>query len=266
MVTRAEPDKPQRPADSLNAAMPSDAGTSSFPEIPAPMLDIHAPHESIHTWKSFFVHLGTITIGLLIAIGLEQSVESLHHHRQVREMELKLHQESTDNLEVVAYDLKGCDTLLAAIAANVESLKLLGTQQSSASWSPVALPPPHFFIPDETVWLMMRDGGLLPLVPDLLAENYWKLDATESGLVTIRTALGYSGIRLNAAIDVYSNAGPLNSQDIGVLRAAYSDYAANLHAFRNSLDGYDLFMRRVLAGKSMDFRDVTEELGRARPH
>ena len=181
-------------------------------------------------------------------------------------MEVKLHQESIDNLEIVAYDLKDCDTRLAAIAANVEALKLRGTQQSSASWAPVALPQTSFFVPDETVWLMMRDGGLLPLVPDLLAENYWKLDATESVLFTIRTALGYSGVRLNAAIDVYSNAGPLNSRDIGVLRAAYSDYAANLHAFRNSLDGYDLFIRRVLAGKSMDFRDMTEELGRARPH
>lgn len=230
------------------------------------MLDIHAPHESIHTWKGFFVHLGTIVIGLLIAIGLEQSVESLHHHRQVREMEVKLRQESTDNLEVVAYDLKSCDTRLAAIAANVESLKLLGTQHSSASWSPVALPSTPFFNPDETVWLMMRDGGLLPLVPDLLAENYWKLNAFVSRIDTVRTALTYSATRLNAAIDIYSNAGPLNSQDIGILRAAYSDFAANLQFFRMLLDYYDRLNRRVLAGKSMDFRDVTEELERAKAH
>jgi hypothetical protein len=22
------------------------------------MLDVHAPHESVHTWKDFFIHLG----------------------------------------------------------------------------------------------------------------------------------------------------------------------------------------------------------------
>jgi hypothetical protein len=33
------------------------------------MLDIHAPHGGIHTWKDFFIHIATITIGLLIAIG-----------------------------------------------------------------------------------------------------------------------------------------------------------------------------------------------------
>jgi hypothetical protein len=49
------------------------------------MLDVHAPHESIHGWKDFFVHIATIVIGLLIAIGLEQTVEFFHHRHQARE-------------------------------------------------------------------------------------------------------------------------------------------------------------------------------------
>ena len=43
------------------------------------MLDVHAPHESIHGWRDFFIHLATITIGLLIALGLEATVEWMHH-------------------------------------------------------------------------------------------------------------------------------------------------------------------------------------------
>jgi len=34
------------------------------------MLDVHASHESIHTWKGFFIHIAIIVIGLLIAISL----------------------------------------------------------------------------------------------------------------------------------------------------------------------------------------------------
>jgi hypothetical protein len=49
------------------------------------MLDVHAPHESVHTWKDFFIHIATIVIGLLIAIGLEQTVEFFHHRHQVAE-------------------------------------------------------------------------------------------------------------------------------------------------------------------------------------
>jgi hypothetical protein len=58
--------------------------TRSTPEISSPMLDVHAPHESIHTWKSFLFHIATIVIGLFIAVGLEQTVE-FFHHRQIRE-------------------------------------------------------------------------------------------------------------------------------------------------------------------------------------
>ena len=39
------------------------------------MIDIHPPHKSDHTWKDFFIHIGTIAVGILIAIGLEQTVE-----------------------------------------------------------------------------------------------------------------------------------------------------------------------------------------------
>jgi hypothetical protein len=266
---------PESPADALVGSatpltfletIPPSGRSSAIQESQNHMLDVHASHGSVHSWKDFFIHLGTIAIGLLIAIGLEQSVEALHHRRQAREMALKLHQESTDNLEVVAYDLKGCDQLLSVIAANVESLKLLGSEHSDASWSPVALAPIRFFVPVETAWLMMRDGALLPLVPDLLAENYWKLDATENALTSTRAGLASSRVRLNAAIDVYSNAGSLTPQDIGVLRIAYSDYAENVRAFRNSLVSYDVIVRRVLAGKSLNFSDVADELQLAGPN
>jgi hypothetical protein len=48
------------------------------------MIDIHAPHEATHTWKDFFIHMGAICLGILIAIGLEQSVGAIRnaHQRQ----------------------------------------------------------------------------------------------------------------------------------------------------------------------------------------
>ena len=57
------------------------------------MLDVHAPHESVHGWRDFFVHLATITIGLLIALGLEGCVEWMHHRHLVQEVEVSLHDE-----------------------------------------------------------------------------------------------------------------------------------------------------------------------------
>lgn len=55
----------------------------AMPQEPTPMLDIHTPHESIHTWRDFFIHIATIVVGLCIAVCLEQTVEFFHHREQI---------------------------------------------------------------------------------------------------------------------------------------------------------------------------------------
>ena len=54
------------------------------------MLDVHAPHEPIFGWRDFFIHLATITIGLLIALSLEGCVELWHHRSLVHEAEASM--------------------------------------------------------------------------------------------------------------------------------------------------------------------------------
>jgi len=61
------------------------------------MLDVHAPHEPVHGWRDFFLHIATITIGLLIAISLEASVELIHHRHQVAETREALQRELAEN-------------------------------------------------------------------------------------------------------------------------------------------------------------------------
>jgi hypothetical protein len=61
------------------------------------MLDVHPPHAPTHTWKDFFIHIATIVIGLLIAVGLEQTIEYFHHRHQVAETRAALRAEHEDN-------------------------------------------------------------------------------------------------------------------------------------------------------------------------
>ena len=71
------------------------------------MLDVHVPHEPILGWKEFFVHLFTITIGLLIALSLEGLVEWQHHRHLVHEAEASLHDEITHNSGALQETLNG---------------------------------------------------------------------------------------------------------------------------------------------------------------
>src|SRR5277367_4646181 len=66
------------------------------PEVPedVPMLDVHPPHETIHTWREYLLHMSTIVLGLLIAIGLEQSVEAVHRARERKELRESLQRET----------------------------------------------------------------------------------------------------------------------------------------------------------------------------
>jgi hypothetical protein len=61
------------------------------------MLDVHPPHEPAYTWRDFFVHLATITIGLFIALTLEGCVEWTHHRHLVREARDNLRSEIEEN-------------------------------------------------------------------------------------------------------------------------------------------------------------------------
>lgn len=61
------------------------------------MLDVHPPHHGISGVRDFFIHLLTITVGLLIALGLEAGVEALHHRNERKEAEATLREELTQN-------------------------------------------------------------------------------------------------------------------------------------------------------------------------
>jgi hypothetical protein len=62
------------------------------------MLDIHPPHHAATTWRDFLIHIATITLGLFIAIGLEQTVEAIHHLHQRDQLEERLREELRSNL------------------------------------------------------------------------------------------------------------------------------------------------------------------------
>jgi hypothetical protein len=62
------------------------------------MLDVHPPHAPTHTWRDFLIHIATIVVGLLIAIGLEQTVEVIHRNYELREVREALSREREANL------------------------------------------------------------------------------------------------------------------------------------------------------------------------
>ena len=61
------------------------------------MLDVHAPEHPIGNVREFLIHLFTITVGLLIALGLENAAEAIHHRHERQEAEVMIRQELQEN-------------------------------------------------------------------------------------------------------------------------------------------------------------------------
>ena len=134
-------------------------------------MEVHAPHEPIHSWRDFFIHIATITIGLLIAIGLEQTVELVHHRHLVKEARENIRGEIEKNEKTVDKDLGYLQTDANLMKADVAKARMLrdnskalehGEFKSEYSWDSFA----------DTAWTSARDSGALTYMPVEEVQSY----------------------------------------------------------------------------------------------
>lgn len=146
------------------------------------MLDVHAPHSPTHTWKDFFIHVATICVGLLIAIGLEQFVEYIHHHHQIAETREALREEKAANIDAYHRNVEYHVMTMAYLHNNLRIFMYLrdhpGTPQEKLPgilYWPLFTNPPQ-----ETAWTTAAQTGVLNLMPrnevDSIADTYAHLD------------------------------------------------------------------------------------------
>lgn len=100
------------------------------------MLDVHPPHQSAHSWKDFLIHIATIVIGLLIAIGLEQTVEWMHHRNELREARRALVLERRRNVATSVTRAKEFKRVLGKMQTNLSVFEYLAKHPGApeADW------------------------------------------------------------------------------------------------------------------------------------
>jgi hypothetical protein len=133
------------------------------------MIDVHAPHKSDHTWTDFFIHIATICVGLIIAIGLEQTVEAVHHLHQRHHLEDNLRAELRADLRRDATDFR----VFADIRAYTVQL------ESAVSARRAGKPSPHG--PPASADTRRNE---VPIAPSIAIWDAAKLDATVTLLPT----------------------------------------------------------------------------------
>lgn len=134
------------------------------------MLEVHPPGHAISGMRDFFVHLLTITVGLLIALGLESSVEALHHRHQRIEAEATIRRELEENrhkIEVagpgIESEMKGMIVVLNFLEARQQG-KPGDTTGATLSFSEGPL--------QDAAWRAAASTGVLSFVDYSQAEKY----------------------------------------------------------------------------------------------
>ena len=131
------------------------------------MLDVHPPEHPAHSWTDFFIHIATIVVGLLIAVGLEQTVEFVHHRYEVRETREALARERDFNREQFAKGCRYWHINVAVLENNLLVMRYLqehpGTPQEKLpgvlEWKALGV---GFH---STAWDGAQTSGVLPLMP-----------------------------------------------------------------------------------------------------
>ncbi|HUD22939.1 MAG TPA: hypothetical protein VMQ60_08865 [Acidobacteriaceae bacterium] len=156
------------------------AGATTFANVPETtkeneaMIDIHVP-QATHTWKDFWIHLGTITIGLLIAISLEQGVEKLHHLRQRHQLEEDLRAEAAKNIVMLDHNYRRIDNYMAWAS---ELRDTVNAMHASGGKKRLPYPPrPDVSLialtaPSSSAWTTAQASALVDLLPREEAKMY----------------------------------------------------------------------------------------------
>ena len=78
-------------------------------------MEIHGPEGPTNSFKDFLIHIVIVTIGILIALGLEGIRETIYVHRVVRDARENFHVELVGNRRNLDRELKNDSEMLAQL-------------------------------------------------------------------------------------------------------------------------------------------------------
>jgi hypothetical protein len=147
------------------------------------MLDVHPLHRAPHTWSEFLLHIATISVGLLIAIGLEQSVEFVHRNHERNRLRNDLRIEGLINRERIDAAIQNLDAIQAWEVRATSAVR----STSDHSGRPQPYPGPYhvdpallkrlrFTVPSATAWTVAGTSGAAALLPSAEAAGYTRLN------------------------------------------------------------------------------------------
>ena len=108
-------------------------------------MDIHAPEGPTNSFKDFAIHIVIVTIGILIALGLEGIRETIYEHRVVRDARENFQVELQANRTHLDEELKNDSKTLAQLDTVIADLPQLRQNPSELAQRVAEIKPSGYF-------------------------------------------------------------------------------------------------------------------------
>ena len=245
------------------------------------MREVHVPHGSLRGWRDFLVHIGTIAVGLLLALALEQAVLAVHHHQQREEIEQQMQAVLNWDLQLNQRNFRQLDGFRAYVVelrAAINSRLQGGTRLPQPPLSD-ARSSSFLRYPNLAPYEVAKQNGTVGLLPTLRLRQYARLalarDYLLSDRVTFTAALAelegfqkrYVDYDGSSTMGAQTSTPPLDSltpAELAEYRAILGRVIAQTDQLYARLDLIDLEVKALLAGARTE-EELLDASVRARP-
>ena len=194
-------------------------------------MHLHRPRP-LHGWREISLEVGVIVVGIIIAIGLEQTVEFLHHNQQRGQLVEALRKDGEVNRGYIQADIAKSQAILDWALEQAVALERAGPNGSF-----ILRRMPHGFIgaTDAGVWPSAKSSGLTNLLPPsaqnwlvYLAEEYdetFRSSASAKGQLYVtyaaldQTIIGHATTTRSGDIDLSTLTAAQRSMTVEQLRS-----------------------------------------------
>ena len=178
------------------------------------MLDVHAPHQTVHTWKDFLIHISAIAIGLLLALALEKLVEYIHERHQLTDARRELAMEVADNRRTWAINVIETSRIRQELDAD---LKIIQAVRAHAPIGDAKFDYSlEFYAMNDGPWQAVRQSGSLNLMPHQEMQTYaWFHGILTSAMESMHAF--ETTLHIGGAIAASAPPETLNEQDLNEL-------------------------------------------------
>lgn len=150
------------------------------------MLEVHLPLKPIHGFWEFFLHLFTITVGLLIATQIESCVEWRHHVHLAEEARTQLRIEIESNLRDLKQAQPGLAEWRKTIDDDLEAMQRIQErpEEPKNQHTRLSVDLSSMSLRD-TAWRAAQSTGALAFMPYEEAERYANVYQTQQALLAM---------------------------------------------------------------------------------